>query len=84
MLAGDGTLVGRLRAAALAGDPAVCAEHVMEARPSTVRPDPPLHERAVLMRDHDLTVMLVTTPGGPAVGVLRRLPEQTLGAKGPD
>ena len=78
VVAADGTLVGRLRAATLASDPAAHAEQVMEAGPSTVRPDRPLEELAARMRDHDLTVMLVTNPEGRLLGVLpRRLVEQT-------
>jgi Mg/Co/Ni transporter MgtE len=81
VVSADGTLVGRLRAAPLAGDPTVRADQVMEAGPSTVRPDQTLQELVQRMRDHDLTVMLVTTPEGRLLGVLpRRLVEQTLGA----
>ena len=76
-------LVGRLRAAALAGDPAAHVEQVMEAGPSTVRPDRPLAELVELMRDHDLRFMLVTTPEGRLLGVLRHdIAEQTLGSQG--
>ncbi len=83
VVAANGTLVGRLRAAALAADPAVPAEQVMEAGPSTVRSDRPLAELAAVMRDHDLTVMLVTSPEGWLLGLLPRgLAEQTLGAEG--
>jgi CBS domain-containing protein len=81
VVAADGTLVGRLRAAPLAGDPAVRAGQVMEAGPSTVRPDRRLEELVEVMRDHDLTVMLVTTPQGRLLGVLPRgLAERTLNA----
>jgi CBS domain-containing protein len=81
VVAAAGTLVGRLRAAAMAGDPAAPAEQVMEAGPSTVRPDRPLAELAEVMRDKNLTVMLVTTPEGRLLGVLPRdLAEQTLNA----
>ncbi len=83
VVAADGTLVGRLRAAALAGDPAVRAEQVMEAGLSTVRPDRRLEELVEVMRGHDLTVMLVTTPQGRLLGVLPRgLAEHTLNAEG--
>jgi len=79
VVAADGTLVGRLRAAALGGDPAVHTEQVMEAGPSTVRPDRPLAELVERMGDHDLTVRLVTTPEGQLLGVLpRSLAERTL------
>jgi CBS domain-containing protein len=71
--------VGRLRASALAGDPASRAEQVMEAGPSTVRPDRPHEQRVERMRDHDLHFMLVTTLEGRLLGVLPRgLAEQTL------
>jgi hypothetical protein len=81
VVAADGTLVGRRRATALAGDPTARAEQLTEARPSTARPDRRLGELAARMRDHDLTVMLVTTPAGRLLGVLpRRLAEQTLNA----
>jgi CBS domain-containing protein len=80
VVAADGTLLGRLRAAALAGDPARRAEQAVEAGPSTVRPDRPLAELAELLRARNLTVMLVTNPEGRLLGVLRRdAAEQTLG-----
>jgi CBS domain-containing protein len=81
VVAADATLVGRLGAAALAGDPAARTEQVMEAGPSTVRPDRPIAELVEVMRDKHLTVMLVTTPEGRLLGVLPRdLAEQTLNA----
>lgn len=84
VVAGDGTLVGRLGADALAGDPAVPAEQVMEAGPTTVRPDRQLEELVKAMREKDLTAMLVTTPEGRLLGVLpRRAAEQTLEGAGP-
>jgi CBS domain-containing protein len=83
VVARNGTVVGRLRADALAGDPSVRAEQVMEAGPSTVRPDRSLQELVNVMRDKNLTVMLVTTPEGRLLGVLpRRLAEHTLNAQG--
>jgi len=82
VVAGDGTLVGRLRADALAGDPTATAEAVMEAGPSTIRPDRALAELVAVMRGHGLGFMLVTTPEGRLLGVLPRgLAEQTLGAQ---
>lgn len=41
-----GVLLGRLRQSALDTDPAMCAEEVMEAGPSTVRPDTPADKLA--------------------------------------
>jgi CBS domain-containing protein len=85
VIAGDGTLVGRLGADALAGDPAAPAEQVMEAGPTTVRPDRQLAELVDRMREKDLTVLPVTTPEGRLLGVLpRRVAEQTLEGAGPD
>jgi CBS domain-containing protein len=85
VVADDGTLVGRLRAAALAGDPAVRAEQAMEAGPSTVLPDRTPADLTAVMHHHDLTVMLVTTPEGRLLGVLpRRLAEQTFGETAAD
>ena len=46
VVAQDSTLLGRLRKAMLAGDPAARAEQVMEAGPSTVRADRPPAGRA--------------------------------------
>jgi CBS domain-containing protein len=81
----DGTLVGRLPAATLAGDPAASAEQVMEPGPTTVRPDRLLAELVTAMREKDLTVLLVTTPEGRLLGVLpRRVAEQTLEGDGQD
>ncbi len=55
----------------------------MEAGPSTVRPDRSLQELVTVMRDKNLTVMLVTTPEGRLLGVLPRdLAEHTLNADG--
>jgi CBS domain-containing protein len=72
VVAGDGTLVGRLGAATIVGDPTARAEAVMEAGPSTARPDRRLEEPVALMREHDVTVMLVTTPEYRLLGVLSR------------
>jgi len=85
VITGDGTLVGRLGADALAGDPVASAEQVMEAGPTTVRPDRQLAELVNAMRNKDLTVLPVTTPEGRLLGVLpRRVAEHTLEGAGPD
>lgn len=84
VVACDGTLVGRLPTTALAGDPAVRAELVMEAGPTTVRPDRQLAELVNAMREKHLTVLPVTTPEGRLLGVLpRHLAEQNLERAGP-
>jgi CBS domain-containing protein len=66
----DGVLLGRLRKSALEGDPARTAEAVMEAGPSTVRPDQAVDEIAKRLRDRDLKTAVVTTPDGKVVGVV--------------
>ena len=68
----NGTLLGRLRKAALDADPSVRAEQVMEAGPSTVRPDRPLAELAERLRRRGLHTAIVTTPEGRLLGVVQR------------
>jgi CBS domain-containing protein len=65
----DGTVLGRLRAAALGGDPVARAEQVMEAGPSTVRADRPLAELAERLGSRGLRTALVTDPDGRLLGV---------------
>jgi CBS domain-containing protein len=72
VLAQDGTLLGRLRKAALDGDADSAAQEVMEAGPSTVRADSKLEKLAERMRRHNLRAMVVTTPEGRLLGVVRR------------
>jgi hypothetical protein len=52
-------LLGRLRRAALEGDPELTVEQVMEPGPSTIRAD-------------ELSCLPVTTPEGEFLGVVRR------------
>ena len=72
VVANDGTLLGRLRKAMLDADPAARAEQVMEAGPSTIRPDRPLAELAERLRRRDLRTAVVTTPDGKLLGVVLR------------
>ena len=65
-------LLGRLRRAALEGDPHLIAEAVMEPGPSTIRADSQLEPLAERMRRRDLTSLPVTTPEGELLGVVRR------------
>jgi Mg/Co/Ni transporter MgtE len=44
----------------------------MEPGPSTVRADSKLERLAARMRQHDLQTMVVTTPEGRLLGVVRR------------
>jgi predicted transcriptional regulator len=72
VVADDGTLLGRLRKAMLDADPSAPAEQVMEAGPSTVRPDRPLAELAERLRRRGLHTAVVTAPDGKLLGVVRR------------
>jgi predicted transcriptional regulator len=72
VLAEDGTLLGRLRKAVLEGNPDAAAQAVMEPGPSTVRPDRQLADLLEPMRTHNLQAMVVTSPEGRLLGVLRR------------
>jgi CBS-domain-containing membrane protein len=72
VVAQDGTLLGRLRTAVLDADPSARAEQVMEAGPSTVRPDRPLAELAERLRRRGLHTAIVTAPDGKLLGVVQR------------
>jgi CBS-domain-containing membrane protein len=72
VVAQDGTLLGRLRKAALAGDAGARVEEVMEAGPSTIRADRPLPELAERLRGRDLHTAVVTGPDGRLLGVVLR------------
>jgi CBS domain-containing protein len=65
-------LLGRLRRAALEGDPRRTAEDAMEPGPSTVRPDTAPDKLAERLRSLDLRTALVTTPEGLLIGIVRR------------
>lgn len=66
-----GTLLGRLRRAALEGDADAPAEAVMEAGPSTVRADTPVEELRERLAARGLRTAVVTTPDGVLLGVVR-------------
>ena len=72
VLAEGGTLLGRLRKAVLEGNPDAAAQAVMEPGPATVRPDRQLADLLEPMRTHNLQAMVVTTPEGRLLGMLRR------------
>jgi Mg/Co/Ni transporter MgtE len=65
-----GVLLGRLRRAALDGDPAAIAEQVMEPGPSTIRPDTEPGALARRLRERDLTTAVVTDPDGVLLGIV--------------
>jgi Mg/Co/Ni transporter MgtE len=68
----NGILLGRIRRAALEGNPDARAEDVMEAGPSTVRPHEPLKGLLARLADRDLRIAIVTTPEGRLLGAIRR------------
>jgi CBS domain-containing protein len=71
-------VLGLLRSRELDAAPHALAEQVMRSGPTTYRPNVPAHEAAARMRDHRVDALLVTTPDGVLVGLLRR--EDTEGA----
>lgn len=72
VVSGGGTLLGRVRRAALEGTPEATAEEVMEPGPTTTRPDTALDSLAERMREHDLKTFVVSDPHGKLLGVVRR------------
>jgi Mg/Co/Ni transporter MgtE len=72
VLGPDRTLLGRLRKAALEGDPDAVAQDVMEPGPSTIRFDRSLESVRERMGRLDLRTLPVTTPEGRLLGVVRR------------
>src|ERR671931_1864969 len=66
-----GVLLGRLRRAALEGDPGRTTEEAMEPGPSTVRPDTAPGELAERLRARDLHTALVTNTEGALMGIAR-------------
>jgi rhodanese-related sulfurtransferase len=72
VLTGQDAVVGRLRKAALEGDPGALAEAVMEPGPSTQRPNlepSKLHET---LHAKGLKTAILTDPDGRLLGVVRR------------
>ena len=64
-------LLGRVRQSAL-GQSGGPVEAVMEPGPSTIRPHVPVEEVRHQMEEHELQTMLVTSPEGRLIGVIRR------------
>ena len=62
-------LLGRLRRDALHADPTASIEAVMEAGPSTIRPNRPLD---ALLSSGRAPTFVITTPHGRLLGVLSR------------
>jgi len=78
LVVSDRILLGRLRKSALEGDPSRTAEHVMEAGPSTVRPDAPVPKIREQMERNNLKTTVASTPEGKLLGIVRRadLPDE--------
>jgi CBS domain-containing protein len=65
-------VLGRLRGKALVADAETPVEQVMEAGPTTVRPDAKLAEVVERMRAKNVASVVVTTSDGRLVGLLTR------------
>jgi CBS domain-containing protein len=65
-------VLGRVRGAAWNGPDDATVEDVMEAGPTTVRPNEPLAALTERMQKHGTRSVLVTTSDGRLVGVLER------------
>ena len=66
-------VLGLLRSQELeTADPAANAEQVMRAGPSTYRPNVAARDAGTRMRERRVDALLVTTPDGALVGLLRR------------
>ncbi|MCP3785113.1 CBS domain-containing protein [Micromonospora sp. A3M-1-15] len=82
VVAGDRTLLGRLRHAALDAAPGTTAQEVMESGPSTLRPHLALAGAESHLRAHHLTYAIITDPGGHLLGTVHR--EDLTGVTGDD
>lgn len=67
-----GVLLGRLRGSLLDCDPQLRAEEVMEAGPSTVRPDRTVEGTLSRLVERGLQFAVVTDPEGRLLGVASR------------
>ena len=72
VVAGDGTLLGRVRKSAIEDVSEGTAETVMTPGPSTVRPDTDVDELRERLEERDLRTAIVSTPEGRLIGVVRR------------
>ena len=72
VLTSDGTILGRVRKSRLGDDPSATAESVMDAGPSTVRPDLEVAELRRRLEEKDLRTAIVSTPEGRLIGVVSR------------
>ena len=68
----SGVVLGRIRGSVLAANAGATAEQVMEAGPSTVRPDLDLPALVERLQKRGFKYAIVTVPEGRLVGVVRR------------
>jgi CBS domain-containing protein len=72
VLGADRAVMGRLRQSALAGDPDIVAEQVMQPSPSTHRPNVAVEKLLEKLQAARLTSALLTDPDGRLLAVVRR------------
>jgi CBS domain-containing protein len=72
VLADEGTILGRLRRSAIDEAGSGAAEELMNAGPSTVRPDQDVAELREKLDAKDLKTAIVSTPEGKLIGVVTR------------
>jgi Mg/Co/Ni transporter MgtE len=72
VVAGDRTLLGRLRHAALDAAPGTAAQEAMEPGPATLRPHAALADVASHLRAHHLTYAIITDPEGRLLGTVHQ------------
>jgi CBS domain-containing protein len=65
-------VMGRLRPSALDGDASVTVEEAMQPGPTTIRADTPHEEIMGQLHDRKAIDVLVTTPDGELIGLLKR------------
>jgi hypothetical protein len=70
-------VLGRLRAARIDRGDQRMAEEVMEPGPATIRADAPAAETTERMRSRGAGSVIVSTPGGVLLGLLRADPRTT-------
>src|SRR5258708_33678561 len=75
-------VLGLLLSRELDAAPDALAEQVMRSGPTAYRPNVPAHEAGARMRERRADALLVTTPDGGLVGLLRRVERAASGARG--
>lgn len=68
----DGVVLGRLRKAALEGDPSLRVEDAMDIGPTTFRPSVDLQALIDRMHERKVGSVIVTNAGGQLLGMLYR------------